>query len=95
MHGSKTAYWIQEESTVLAINFSHWHVAHFPDTPATLQRLHRIAGDETSSCQLTELRLLQFSLAWEQGSWEFTSISLMLFPRPLPAPASHAKGQGP
>lgn len=38
---------------------------------------------------------MQFSLVLEQGSWEFTRISLRLSPRPLPAPASHAKGQGP
>lgn len=43
-----SAYWIQTESTVLAINFSPRHVAHFPDVPATLQRLHGVAGQEAS-----------------------------------------------
>lgn len=38
---------------------------------------------------------MQFRLAREQGSWEFTGISLGLSRRPLPAPESHAKGQGP
>lgn len=38
---------------------------------------------------------MQFRLAWEQRSREFTHISLRLSPRPLPTPASHAKGQGP
>lgn len=37
---------------------------------------------------------MQFRLAREQGSWEFTGISLGLSPRPLPAPESHRQGSG-
>lgn len=50
-----SAYWMQTESTVLAINFSPRHVAHFPDAPAPLQRLHGLAGEEAGPCQLGEL----------------------------------------
>ena len=46
---------MQTESTVLAINFSPQHVAHFPDAPATLQRLHGVAGEEAGPYQLGEL----------------------------------------
>lgn len=31
------------------------HIAHFPDGPATLQRLHGVAGKEAGPCQLREL----------------------------------------